>query len=199
MCSRRVVVTGIGALTPLGNNLQDYWQSLKSGVSGADNITHFDASNFKTQFACELKEFNVTDFIDRISSTVDKKLTEKGIKPYIIPLDQGRLIDNERFQKIDVGLDKEQIIYLIGKPPLVSPFIDNQWNYIYFNNTDSKKHKMLSIHFKNEKVFEILINNISFKKLGVQEDNQITLDHAPINNKTRIKNNTEKIKELRNG
>ena len=65
MCSRRVVVTGIGALTPLGNNLQDYWQSLKSGVSGADNITHFDASNFKTQFACELKEFNITDFIDR--------------------------------------------------------------------------------------------------------------------------------------
>lgn len=65
MSSRRVVVTGIGALTPLGNNLQDYWQSLKSGISGADNITHFDASNFKTQFACELKDFNITDFIDR--------------------------------------------------------------------------------------------------------------------------------------
>ena len=65
MSSRRVVVTGIGALTPLGNNLQDYWQSLKSGISGADNITHFDASNFKTQFACELKGFNITDFIDR--------------------------------------------------------------------------------------------------------------------------------------
>jgi 3-oxoacyl-[acyl-carrier-protein] synthase II len=65
MCNRRVVVTGIGALTPLGNNLQDYWHSLKSGVSGADNITHFDASNFKTQFACELKDFNITDFIDR--------------------------------------------------------------------------------------------------------------------------------------
>ena len=56
MRNRRVVVTGIGALTPLGNNLQDYWHSLKSGVSGADNITHFDASNFKTQFACELKD-----------------------------------------------------------------------------------------------------------------------------------------------
>jgi 3-oxoacyl-[acyl-carrier-protein] synthase II len=65
MSSRRVVVTGIGALTPLGNNLQDYWQSLKSGISGAENITHFDASNFKTQFACELKDFNITDFIDR--------------------------------------------------------------------------------------------------------------------------------------
>ena len=65
MRNRRVVVTGIGALTPLGNNLQDYWHSLKSGVSGADNITHFDASNFKTQFACELKDFNITDFIDR--------------------------------------------------------------------------------------------------------------------------------------
>jgi 3-oxoacyl-[acyl-carrier-protein] synthase II len=65
MYNRRVVVTGIGALTPLGNNLQDYWHSLKAGVSGAGNITHFDASNFKTQFACELKGFNITDFIDR--------------------------------------------------------------------------------------------------------------------------------------
>lgn len=65
MESRRVVVTGIGALTPLGNNLQDYWSSLISGVSGAGKITHFDATHFKTQFACELKDFNVADHIDR--------------------------------------------------------------------------------------------------------------------------------------
>jgi 3-oxoacyl-[acyl-carrier-protein] synthase II len=62
---RRVVVTGLGALTPIGNNIQEYWNSLINGVSGAAPITYFDASKFKTQFACELKNFNVEDFIDR--------------------------------------------------------------------------------------------------------------------------------------
>jgi 3-oxoacyl-[acyl-carrier-protein] synthase II len=62
---KRVVVTGLGALTPLGNNLQDYWTGLVNGVSGANLITRFDASKFKTQFACELKNFNVEDHIDR--------------------------------------------------------------------------------------------------------------------------------------
>jgi len=65
MKSRRVVVTGIGALTPIGNNLQDYWKALQEGVSGAAPITHFNAENFKTQFACEVKDFVVTDFIHR--------------------------------------------------------------------------------------------------------------------------------------
>ena len=129
---------------------------------------------------------DITNFIDVISSSLDKKLSEKGIKPYVIPLDQGRLIDNEKFQKIDIGLTKEQIIYLIGKPSLESPFISDQWNYIYFNNADVKKQKAFSIHFKNERVFEILINNISFKKLGMQQDNQITLDGAPLNKIEKI-------------
>jgi 3-oxoacyl-[acyl-carrier-protein] synthase II len=62
---KRVVITGLGALTPLGNNLNDYWQGLINGVSGANLITRFDASKFKTQFACELKNFNVEDYIDR--------------------------------------------------------------------------------------------------------------------------------------
>jgi len=62
---RRVVVTGIGALTPIGNNLQEYWDGLIKGVSGAAPITHFDAKEFKTQFACEVKNFEVTDFINR--------------------------------------------------------------------------------------------------------------------------------------
>lgn len=62
---KRVVVTGLGALTPIGNTLDAYWQALIAGKSGAAPITHFDATNFKTQFACEVKDFNVTDFIDR--------------------------------------------------------------------------------------------------------------------------------------
>ena len=62
---RRVVVTGIGALTPIGNTANDFWQGLVAGKSGAAPITYFDASKFKTQFACELKGFNVENFIDR--------------------------------------------------------------------------------------------------------------------------------------
>ncbi|MFV8356448.1 beta-ketoacyl-ACP synthase II [Flavobacterium sp. XS1P32] len=65
MVLRRVVVTGLGALTPIGNNIEEYWNSLINGVSGAAPITYFDASKFKTQFACELKNFNAEDFLDR--------------------------------------------------------------------------------------------------------------------------------------
>lgn len=65
MGSKRVVVTGLGALTPIGNNVSDYWTSLSNGVSGAAPITRFDASKFKTQFACELKNFDPTQFIDK--------------------------------------------------------------------------------------------------------------------------------------
>jgi 3-oxoacyl-[acyl-carrier-protein] synthase II len=62
---KRVVVTGLGALTPLGNNVQDFWKNLVEGVSGAAPITLFDASKFKTRFACEIKNFEPTDFMDR--------------------------------------------------------------------------------------------------------------------------------------
>lgn len=62
---KRVVVTGLGALTPIGNNVHDYWEALIAGKSGAAPITQFDASLFKTQFACEVKNFNVEDHIDR--------------------------------------------------------------------------------------------------------------------------------------
>lgn len=62
---KRVVVTGLGAITPIGNNVQDYWDGLVNGRSGAGPITHFDASLFKTQFACEVKGFNAAEYIDR--------------------------------------------------------------------------------------------------------------------------------------
>lgn len=62
---RRVVVTGLGALTPIGNSVSDYWNNLLNGVSGAAPITRFDASKFKTRFACEVKGFNPEDYLDR--------------------------------------------------------------------------------------------------------------------------------------
>ncbi|HMT36040.1 MAG TPA: beta-ketoacyl synthase N-terminal-like domain-containing protein, partial [Chitinophagaceae bacterium] len=62
---KRVVVTGLGALTPIGNTIEGYWNGLCQGMSGADYITLFDAEKFKTRFACELKNFNPEDFLDR--------------------------------------------------------------------------------------------------------------------------------------
>lgn len=73
---KRVVVTGLGALTPIGNNKEEYWNSLVNGVSGAAPITYFDAAKFKTRFACELKNFNVTDFIHRKESRRMDRFTQ---------------------------------------------------------------------------------------------------------------------------
>lgn len=62
---KRVVVTGVGAITPIGKNAQEFWEGLKNGVSGAAPITRFDATNFKTKFACEVKNYNPTDYFER--------------------------------------------------------------------------------------------------------------------------------------
>ena len=65
MQNKRVVVTGLGALTPIGNGVPDYWDGLISGKSGSVPISYFDASKFKTQFACELKGYDSNDHFDR--------------------------------------------------------------------------------------------------------------------------------------
>ena len=65
MTLKRVVVTGLGALTPIGNDVASYWNSLAAGVSGAGPITKFDASKFRTRFACDLKGVDVTQYIPR--------------------------------------------------------------------------------------------------------------------------------------
>ena len=76
---KRVVVTGLGALTPIGKNVSEYWANLLSGQSGAAPITHFDASNFKTRFACEVKNFNATDYIDRKEARKQDPYTQYAV------------------------------------------------------------------------------------------------------------------------
>ena len=76
---KRVVVTGLGAVTPLGNNIPDFWENLKNGVSGAGPITHFDASKFKTRFACEVKGFDPNAYFDRKEKTVRVQI-ERGLQ-----------------------------------------------------------------------------------------------------------------------
>lgn len=77
--TRRVVVTGIGALTPIGNSLQEYWNGLVNGVSGAAPITLFDASKFKTRFACELKNFDPLQFLDKKEARKIDRFTQTAL------------------------------------------------------------------------------------------------------------------------
>lgn len=79
MTLKRVVVTGIGALTPLGNNLQDYWNNLINGISGANLITLFDATKFKTRFACELKNFDPLNYLDKKESRKLDRFTQTAL------------------------------------------------------------------------------------------------------------------------
>ncbi len=93
---RRVVITGLGALTPLGNTVEDLWTGLINGVSGAAPITHFDASKFKTKFACELKNLDLNDYFDR-----------KEIRKYD-PYAQYAIVAADQAIK-DSGLDLEKV------------------------------------------------------------------------------------------
>ncbi|MDO7541394.1 MAG: beta-ketoacyl-ACP synthase II [Flavobacteriales bacterium] len=100
MTPRRVVITGLGALTPIGNTLPEFWEGLVSGKSGAAPITYFDASEFKTKFACELKNFNVLDFMDRKEARKQDRFTQyalvstqEAIEDSCLPLDT---VDKDR-------------------------------------------------------------------------------------------------------
>ncbi len=100
---KRVVVTGLGALTPIGNNIEEYWNALINGVSGAAPITHFDAAKFKTRFACELKGFKVNDFIDRKEARRMDKFTQYAV----VASDEAILdadLDLDKINKLRVGV-----------------------------------------------------------------------------------------------
>jgi 3-oxoacyl-[acyl-carrier-protein] synthase II len=79
MLTRRVVVTGLGAITPIGNTLQEYWDGLSNGVSGSALTTQFDTSKFKTKFSCEVKNFDPTQFIDRKEARRMDRFTQFAI------------------------------------------------------------------------------------------------------------------------
>lgn len=100
---KRVVVTGLGALTPIGNTVDEYWNSLLNGVSGAAPITHFDASKFKTRFACELKNFDITKFIHRKEARKMDKFTQYAMVTTDEAIVNSKL-DLEKINKDRVGV-----------------------------------------------------------------------------------------------
>ena len=100
---KRVVVTGLGALTPVGNTVPETWENIKNGVSGAGPITHFDASKFKTQFACEVKNLKVNDFIDRKEARKMDRYTQLAIIAAMQAVqDSGMDLDTEDKNRIGV-------------------------------------------------------------------------------------------------
>ncbi|ANQ49637.1 beta-ketoacyl-ACP synthase II [Flammeovirga sp. MY04] len=101
MKPRRVVITGIGAITPLGNSVEEYWNNLEKGVSGAAPITKFDASKFKTQFACEVKGFDAKEYIDRKELRKMDLVSQYGVAVAKQAIDDSNLdlesVDRNRF------------------------------------------------------------------------------------------------------
>ncbi|MER3497388.1 MAG: beta-ketoacyl-[acyl-carrier-protein] synthase II [Chitinophagaceae bacterium] len=119
---KRVVVTGLGALTPLGNTVQDYWANLINGVSGAGMITLFDASKFKTRFACEIKGFEPTDFLDKKEARKLDRFTQTALVASDEAVKDANLI------KEAVNFDRVGVIFASGIGGLIT-FQDEVMNF----------------------------------------------------------------------
>ena len=105
---KRVVVTGLGALTPIGNDVETAWQNAVNGVSGAGPITHFDASKFKTQFACEVKDFNPADHFDR------KKARQLDLYAMYAIVAANEAIENAGLDQENVDKNRIGVIFAAG-------------------------------------------------------------------------------------
>ena len=114
MITRRVVVTGIGALTPIGNNLADYWKNLVNGVSGANLITLFDASRFKTKFACELKGFDPLEFLDKKEARKLDRFTQTAL----VVSDQA--VSDAKLSGEDINKDRVGVVFASGIGGLIT-------------------------------------------------------------------------------
>jgi 3-oxoacyl-[acyl-carrier-protein] synthase II len=125
---KRVVITGIGTITPLGNNLQDYWNGLINGVSGADMITLFDASKFKTRFACEVKGFDPTQYMDK----KEARKTDRFAQFALVASDMA--VEDAGISKDNVDPDRVGVIFASGIGGIVT-FQDEVINFAQGDGT----------------------------------------------------------------
>ena len=131
---KRVVITGLGALTPIGNTIPEYWENLINGVSGADIVTRFDASKFKTRFACEVKGFDANNFFDRKEGrkldpyaqyalvAADEAFRDSGIDLTKIDLDRAGVIWGSGIGGLETFLNEASGFALGDGTPRFNPF-----------------------------------------------------------------------------
>jgi 3-oxoacyl-[acyl-carrier-protein] synthase II len=131
---KRVVVTGLGAITPIGKNIDEYWSNLKQGVSGAGPITRFDATPFKTQFACEVKDYKPADYFDRKEArkldvfaqfamiAAEQALQDSNIEPTAIDQDMAGVIWGAGIGGIITFLDETRAFVKNNEVPRFNPF-----------------------------------------------------------------------------
>ena len=160
---KRVVVTGIGAVSPLGNSAAETWQKLLDGVSGAAPITHFDATQFKTQFACELKGFKAEDYIDRKEARKMDPYCHYAMAAASMAMDDSA-IDLEAIDKNRVG-----VVFGVGIGGMQT-FEDEIVNYALHKDTVGPK---FSPFFVPKMIADICAGQISIK-YGFHGPNYIT-------------------------
>jgi 3-oxoacyl-[acyl-carrier-protein] synthase II len=155
----RVVVTGLGALTPLGNDVKTFWQNVVAGKSGAATVTHFDASLFRTQFACELKDFDATTYLDR----TDIKRTDPYTQYALIAADEAIKdsgFDLNKMDPFDVGViwgsaqggmktfEKEVSDYATGDGhPRFNPFLIPKFLINMASGMISLRHGYMGVNY----------------------------------------------------
>src|SRR5687768_5105981 len=111
---KRIVVTGMGCLTPLGNSITEYWNNLRNGVSGCDFITNFDASKFKTRFACEIKNFDPTNFLDRKEARKLDRFTQTAV------VASDFAVQDAGIDKASVNPDRVGVVFASGIGGLIT-------------------------------------------------------------------------------
>lgn len=138
---------------------------------------------------------SASSLLDGIYNNVTSLLEKNNIKPYIIPLQQGKYLNKTKLEQISPGLSKEQVEYLIGSPTTQSPFDENKWTYLYYDNLENKVIKNISIVFKNEKIFEVLSNGKIIKALN-KENIDIAVDNLPLEKNYENKENEISVIKL---
>jgi 3-oxoacyl-[acyl-carrier-protein] synthase II len=111
---KRVVVTGIGALTPLGNSLPEFWNGLLNGVSGANMITLFDATKFKTRFACELKNFDPLNYLDKKEARKLDRFTQTALAA------SDEAVRDSRIEESNLNIDRIGVVFASGIGGLIT-------------------------------------------------------------------------------
>ena len=160
---KRVVVTGIGAVSPLGNTAEETWEKVLAGVSGAAPITHFDTTNFKTTFACEVKNFNAEDYIDRKEA--------RRMDPYCqYAMAAAQMaVENSQLNLEETDLNRVGVVLGVGIGGMHT-FEEEEWYYERVHETSGPKY---SPFFIPKMIADIAAGQISMK-YGFHGPNYIT-------------------------